>query len=179
MSAHVYFIRRSDGEGPIKIGSTRFLDQRLGSLMAWSPEPLRVLATIPGDVRRERQFHSMLASFRLHYEWFAPATEVLEVVEQVQRGAFDVSRLHNYSDRPRRRAPDLDARRIDDLRLVRELNRLTKAARVSHPPIVLRAKSEIFGSVGARRLEATAIIRGRISDLMASEMLAFNASRAA
>jgi hypothetical protein len=74
-----YFLQAGDG-GPIKIGSTRNLRVRLGTLRAMSPIQLRLLGVIRGDA--EDQCHRRLAAFRVHGEWFAPSPFVLEFICQ-------------------------------------------------------------------------------------------------
>lgn len=161
----VYFMRREDGVGPIKIGSSTAPARRMAYLMSWSPEPLAVVASMPGDVRVERQFHSLLAAHRLHFEWFAPHDDVLAVVADVAAGRFDLARLAGHSALPRAFWPELSGRHRADCRMVRELNRLTKLAHVSNPPEVLKAKSELFDLEGFERDEAAAIITARIEFL--------------
>jgi hypothetical protein len=84
---HVYFLRRKDGEGPIKVGCTTNIGRRFAELATWSPELLEVLATAPGSPADERAIHKHFAGARLHHEWFAPVPELLTYVAVVkQRG---------------------------------------------------------------------------------------------
>ena len=50
----VYFMRRADGIGPIKIGHSKSPSQRLRSTQIWSPEILEVVASAPGTFLDER-----------------------------------------------------------------------------------------------------------------------------
>ncbi len=167
MSNHsiVYFMRRSDDVGPVKIGSTTAPGRRLSYMMSWSPEPLSIVATTPGDVRKERQFHSLLASHRLHYEWFAPHAEVLSVVDDVAAGRFDFGRLSGMSDKPAAYWSDLPASHLKSLRLVRELNRLTRLHHVAHPKWVVRAKRDLFEARGDDQVRAMMLVSARIEEL--------------
>jgi hypothetical protein len=93
MTSVVYFLRPVGQPGPIKIGCTRFVAARLKTYATWSPVPLEVAATIPGDQKLERQFHTLLAAHHSHHEWFKPHDDVLAVVEQVRCGTLNVSDL--------------------------------------------------------------------------------------
>lgn len=70
----VYFI--SGETGPIKIGESSNLRNRLSNLQAASPVVLSILATCPGGSKREREYHRQFASARLHGEWFARTPEI-------------------------------------------------------------------------------------------------------
>lgn len=76
----VYFIRRADGVGPVKIGCSSVPEMRLECFQNWSPEPLCVLAYVPGSFLDEQRLHRQFASVRLHSEWFEPVPELLSLV---------------------------------------------------------------------------------------------------
>lgn len=86
---HVYFARRKDGTGPVKIGVSRIPSYRVRRLSA----ELEVVATVPGVDYVERQFHTLLAAWHIGHEWFEPSEAVLSVVSQVQEGTFDLASL--------------------------------------------------------------------------------------
>lgn len=106
-SPFVYFIRRADGEGPVKIGCSQEPQNRLLALTAWSPYVLAIVASIPGDEALERRFHARFSAQHSHREWFSPSPELTLVMAQVAAGEFDVStlptpkRLHGGAPRPR------------------------------------------------------------------------------
>lgn len=110
----VYFIRRSDGEGPFKIGHSEHPEGRLASLMCWSPYPLTIVATIPGHRRLEQRFHAKFADAHSHGEWFRPTPELVWTAHLVARGAFDIETLpaplHRLKGVPRPRSPASAAR---------------------------------------------------------------------
>lgn len=74
----VYFVQGVDG-GPIKIGYTTSMeaDGRLAGLQCGSPVQLRVLHTVRGNQRLERELHVRFAVDRLHGEWFRPSDDLL------------------------------------------------------------------------------------------------------
>jgi hypothetical protein len=83
--SYVYAIRRGT-DGPIKIGVTTNLASRLATLQTATPEPLNVVALIPGGTEVERMIHLYLREHRIRGEWFAPSEHVLRVVREL-RGA--------------------------------------------------------------------------------------------
>lgn len=67
----VYFIQGEDG-GPIKIGYTTDLGERLLSLQASSPVMLRTISCFPATMDDERELHKAFEYCRSHFEWFHP-----------------------------------------------------------------------------------------------------------
>lgn len=83
---HTYFIQSVYG-GPIKIGSSaNSLLSRLKALQTGHPEPLRVLARMPGAFH-EGQLHRRFADWRLTGEWFAAEAPGLQDVIEAAQGA--------------------------------------------------------------------------------------------
>lgn len=82
----VYFIRADRG-GPIKIGLTHRLTERLAALQMGCPFPLAVIAIIEGGAgTTEAGLHNRFAAGRLHGEWFDPDTPgLLELVGDALR----------------------------------------------------------------------------------------------
>lgn len=77
----VYFI---GGEtGPIKIGLSGAPNFRLASLQIGSPVPLRIMATLSGDLETELAYHTRFAACRLHGEWFERTPELLAEIERL------------------------------------------------------------------------------------------------
>lgn len=74
--AIVYFIATAD-RSMVKIGISENPLNRLGSLMAWSPVNLDILATAPGRVQDERAIQGYFISQYSHREWFRANPEML------------------------------------------------------------------------------------------------------
>lgn len=74
-----YFIRAGE-HGPIKIGATKNLVVRLRTLCAVSPVPLRLLGVMEDNA--EERCHALVGASRLHGEWFAPSTEILQFIQE-------------------------------------------------------------------------------------------------
>jgi hypothetical protein len=68
----IYFVRRIDGTGPIKIGYTTRLSIRLRQLgKEWGAE-LGVLGVMKGGRDEEQSLHRRFSNLRLEGEWFQP-----------------------------------------------------------------------------------------------------------
>lgn len=78
----VYFIGSGEGR-PIKIGRASDVRQRLAVLQNGSFEQLTILATVPGGVDVEREFHARFADLRMRGEWFEPGEALLATVAEL------------------------------------------------------------------------------------------------
>ena len=79
----LYFVQAGPATGPVKIGSTTNLARRLAVLRNANAEPLTLLASLPiRSAADERAIHGRFASHRLSGEWFAPAVELLDYIEE-------------------------------------------------------------------------------------------------
>lgn len=81
---HVYFIQ-AEGGGPIKIGWATDPAKRLAGMQPHSPLKLVLVFSEPGNGREEAELHEQFAKYRLHGEWFEPASEILREIE-IRRG---------------------------------------------------------------------------------------------
>jgi len=81
----VYFVQSRLG-GPIKIGLTTQLNQRLKQLQNESPIPLQIVGALRGDEKVEAAIHERFRKLRLHGEWFEPSTELVEFIRQIGVG---------------------------------------------------------------------------------------------
>lgn len=80
----VYFIQPVGG-GPVKIGHSASPLERLGSLQAGCPFPLRILAVTDGGPAKEAALHRRFACHRVNGEWFQPHHQLLSYIEQEAR----------------------------------------------------------------------------------------------
>lgn len=69
MSSFVYFLECKQSK-LVKIGSSVAPITRLETYQAWSPVPLTLICTIPGDAKLERNIHNCFADCHSHGEWF-------------------------------------------------------------------------------------------------------------
>lgn len=79
----VYFIRRSNGTGPIKIGATGDMPTRLYALTQEVGEPLCILAFVAGTHDDENRIQRGFNHLRVEGEWFKPDAELLEFISKV------------------------------------------------------------------------------------------------
>lgn len=82
----VYFMKPVGMEGPIKIGCSEAPEERLLTLAAWSPFPLEVIATIPGNFDLEAKVHNRFAHLHSHKEWFRIGPDLRACVFRLNRG---------------------------------------------------------------------------------------------
>lgn len=78
----VYFVQGVAG-GPIKIGTSSDVADRVRTLQCASPVLLQVIGVVAGDQRLEQVLHRRLTSHRLHGEWFADVPEVRAAIAEV------------------------------------------------------------------------------------------------
>lgn len=81
----VYFIGTEDG--PVKIGLTTNVRQRLESLQTASPIKLELLAYCDGDRWLEQRYHDFFAPHRLQGEWFGRGDNALAQEIRILRAA--------------------------------------------------------------------------------------------
>ena len=74
----IYFLQQSDN-GPIKIGKTDNLKNRIRELRNASPYSLNLLKTIPGN--NERKYHFKFKKYQIKGEWFEPSEELLKFID--------------------------------------------------------------------------------------------------
>jgi DNA-binding CsgD family transcriptional regulator len=82
---HVYFARRVDGVGPIKIGCSRFVKDRMREIGYARGHKFEALACAPGGYWEERRMHRRFAHLRLDGEWFDAAPELLSLISEIAR----------------------------------------------------------------------------------------------
>ncbi len=95
---YVYFIKPVGMDGPIKIGCSNLPEGRLASLETWSPVPLEIIFTVPGDFKLERNIHDCFADAHSHREWFKATPKLVAAISALRAG------------RPLAEAIDLSAR---------------------------------------------------------------------
>lgn len=83
-TSRVYFVQSIDG-GPVKIGRSIKPQERLLSLQTANPDPLCVVATMPGGATVERVMHVTFAADRIRAggEWFNPSPALAALVKEL------------------------------------------------------------------------------------------------
>lgn len=77
----VYFI--ASERGPIKIGIAVNPQDRLRGLQTGHHEKLSLLATCPGGMEREKEYHARFKAYRINGEWFERSPEIEAEIEQL------------------------------------------------------------------------------------------------
>lgn len=151
----VYFLRPIGAEGPVKIGSSRDPWGRLTTYRSWSPIPLELVATIPGNVHAERGFHAMFADLHSHHEWFHASPRLTAVIEAVRAGTFDLATLpaERCLTGLKRKSPES----VEAAQHTRRLQRLARAG-VAVPGDVWAA-SRTYGLSPEEKAARRAIVR--------------------
>jgi hypothetical protein len=112
---NIYFIRPVGMTGPIKIGCSTCVDERLDALATWSPFKLEVIYTEPGNYSLEKQIHEVFADYHSHREWFHPGERLLVAVGKLLDGetistAINLAdyrgTIRNVTRKPRKPIPD-------------------------------------------------------------------------
>jgi hypothetical protein len=75
----IYFVQSVDG-GPIKIGVSIRLSERLKQLEKEAGRSLRVLGVIPGGRLDEQTLHYRFSRLRTEGEWFNPGESLLDFI---------------------------------------------------------------------------------------------------
>ncbi|SOC45733.1 T5orf172 domain-containing protein [Rhizobium subbaraonis] len=112
---HIYFMRPVGMVGPIKIGCSASVGERLESLAVWSPFKLEILYTEPGGYKLEQKIHQAFADYHSHREWFHPGERLLASIGRLLNGekieaAIDLTvprgSIRNVARKPRRPVPE-------------------------------------------------------------------------
>ena len=82
---YIYFIQEGL-EGNIKIGFSNKPAERLKTLQTSHSRTLRLLLTIEGNEKDEKNLHAKFSRFRLKGEWFEPNEEILVYIEENKTG---------------------------------------------------------------------------------------------
>jgi hypothetical protein len=103
MSKFVYFMRPVGMTTPVKIGCSDMPMQRLAALSCWSPFPLEIVATIPGNFVLERNIHACLWDMHSHREWFNDDGRIAAIIDKLLAGV-PIHKAMDLSARIRRSA---------------------------------------------------------------------------
>lgn len=83
----IYFIKPVGMVGPIKIGCSGMVTERLVQIAAWSPFPLEIVYSEPGEHELERRLHRCFADYHSHLEWFHPGERLIAALEKLKAGS--------------------------------------------------------------------------------------------
>lgn len=78
---YVYFIQAGK-DGPVKIGVTNTVSQRMTMMQAHNHEELYLLLSFEGNELAELSLHRMFAEYHIRGEWFRYGPEIQKFVER-------------------------------------------------------------------------------------------------
>jgi hypothetical protein len=79
----IYFVQVGWEDGPIKIGYSANLSQRISMLrVAAVNTRVWLLSAIPGDMQDEKALHRRFAAHRIRGEYFRPDRELLDFIDE-------------------------------------------------------------------------------------------------
>lgn len=87
--AFVYFIQAGVG-GPVKIGWSSNIKVRMESAQVDNHEPLTLLTYVPGGPEVEARLHHRFREAHLRGEWFRPARDLMDLIEEVADRGLDI-----------------------------------------------------------------------------------------
>jgi hypothetical protein len=79
----IYFIQGERG-GPIKIGYTTDVMNRLKTLQTGYPYPLKLLLAIHGSLEKERNIQKEFINIKLQGEWFEPSEKLINYMDGIK-----------------------------------------------------------------------------------------------
>lgn len=171
----IYFVsEKGNQSAPIKIGTARFVGERLRSLQTSHHAELEILAVRPGGANEERSLHSKLSADRLRGEWFRRTAAVMAEVS-ASVGAETISLTNGLAVE----ADVLEARRlvlaiVDQMLGLSIWDRLSEAAELCRDCVSLsvgRLKTfyyEEARSVSTGELATLAAVSAMISEQTAA-----------
>ncbi len=90
------YIVQCTGTDRVKIGFSAQPYLRLKKLSTSSPYPLRLVKSVAGDYKTEREFHRHFAEYRRHGEWFEFTDEMLYFMDRRLANSGEVFQSNGY-----------------------------------------------------------------------------------
>lgn len=79
----VYFVQGDKG-GPIKIGHTDNIENRLKQMQTGNPDKLVLLHLTNGGKNFEDELHERFSKYHYRGEWFHPSQELLDYINELK-----------------------------------------------------------------------------------------------
>jgi len=79
----IYFLQADNG--PIKIGFSIDIKNRLPAIQRWHPEEITLLKTAGGTTEGERSIHRLFKEDRIRGEWFKPSEKLLMFIRDLPK----------------------------------------------------------------------------------------------
>ena len=143
--SRVYFIQAGGPNGPIKIGVSAQVLDRIWMIQVGCPARLRVLATTPGKPEDEAQLHRMFAPFQTSGEWFKAHPLLLQYIAGMcrqQMGVREEATFETIKDNPQQYEPVSEAVRFQQTLKFIE-HQLALDSKVEAEVLLSRAKIQL------------------------------------
>lgn len=88
----VYFIQQGQ-DGPIKIGVSKKVKERLRELQVANPFMLRIIFQIRGTIELERALHDRFSQYRLEGEWFKNGLKIRQYIKRAESFIFTLKEM--------------------------------------------------------------------------------------
>jgi len=92
LTGYIYFIQQGR-DGPVKIGFTKDVENRMKNLQTANPAPLDLLVFYPGNQEMEKELQYRFDDIRISGEWFEPYEKLFREVREQQR----INKKHGFS----------------------------------------------------------------------------------
>ena len=79
---YVYFMRLGEA-GPIKIGHSVNIKERLAVIQVNNPYLITLLTVVDGGFSKERELHKLFKDHKIYGEWFYPHTDILNYINNL------------------------------------------------------------------------------------------------
>ena len=79
---NIYFIQSGEN-GPIKIGFSMDVEDRINRLATSRADDLILLASMSGDMQKERALHKRFADCHIRREWFNPDPTLIDYIDSL------------------------------------------------------------------------------------------------
>ncbi|MCA1298015.1 GIY-YIG nuclease family protein [Stappia indica] len=163
MVGEVYIAASS--AGPVKIGFSANVEQRLKTLASVTKTRMTVLARTPATRRTEFYLHQVFVETRLHGEWFSPSQRLLDTAKAISEKGMDAL--------PEMAHPDPGAALGD----VRKSDEFTERARSSLIVIAgPRVHGERIADLFARVAAHTGLTRRKVKSIWYREAVSVSAA---
>jgi len=139
----IYFIQGENG-GPIKIGYTKNLVNRMFVLQEGNPYKLVVLGTMDGTLAAEQRLHTKFEKHRFRSEWFEDCEEIREFIKHCNE--FDYRTLLMIPKKPHKKPRSFGYREfIDRYQNTIKVNRWTREEAITKTMDALYQELRTFG----------------------------------
>ena len=97
----IYFIQIEDS-GPVKIGRTNNLQERMATLQAGHPKTLKILFSFNVEDEKadyvEKHLQQVFKDHQIRGEWFSPSPFMYDLIARIDKDGFWVNAFDEYEE---------------------------------------------------------------------------------